>query len=308
MSLEFSSDLCGGYPDILIFVRISNAAIGSQLVMKMPDKRHRAPKGKVKSIKLVRMTERGREEVGDIVVKESPLTIVLNGTELVTLLCTPTKLKELAVGFLFSEGLLDGKKDIKRVTVDRKRGVAWVESSGGKKITGDFLARRYITTGCGKGTSFMGAEGKRNIPKVKSEFKVTAKAVLTLMSEFQNRSDVHRLTGGVHNAALCNPEGIMLFSEDIGRHSAIDKIIGECLLKNIDMGDCLVITSGRISSEVLLKIAMAGVPMIVSKSAPTDLAIKLAKQSGITLVGFVRGKRMNVYSNGRRVVTSPRLS
>ena len=276
--------------------------------MKMPDKRYRSPKEQVKSLRLVRVTEEGREEVSDIVVKESPLTVVLNGVELVTLLCTPTKLKELAVGFLYSEGLLRDKKDIKRVTVDRERGVAWVDSSGGKKITGDFLARRYITTGCGKGTSFMGAEDKRGIPRVRSAFKASAKAVLNLMAEFQDRSDVHRLTGGVHNAALCNPEGIMLFSEDIGRHSAIDKIIGECLLKDIDVGDCLIITSGRISSEVLLKIAMAGVPMIVSKSAPTDLAIKLAKQSGITLVGFVRGKRMNVYSNGRRISTSPRLS
>jgi len=276
--------------------------------MKMPDKRYRSPKEQVKSLRLVRVTEEGREEISDIVVKEFPLTVVLNGVELVTLLCTPTKLKELAVGFLYSEGLLRDKKDIKRVTVDRKRGVAWVESSGGKKITGDFLARRYITTGCGKGTSFMGAEDKRGIPRVRSAFKASAKAVLNLMAEFQDRSDVHRLTGGVHNAALCNPEGIMLFSEDIGRHSAIDKIIGECLLKDIDVGDCLIITSGRISSEVLLKIAMAGVPMIISKSAPTDLAIKLAKQSGITLVGFVRGKRMNVYSNGRRISTSPRLS
>lgn len=276
--------------------------------MKMPDKRYKAPKEQVKNLRLVRVTEEGQEEVSDIVVKESPLTIVLNGTELVTLLCTPTKLKELAVGFLYSEGLLKGKNDIKRITVDRRRGVAWIESRGDRKITGEFLSRRYITTGCGKGTSFMGAEGSRSIPKVKSEFEVPAKAVLSLMGEFQNRSDVHRLTGGVHNAALCDRDGIVLFSEDIGRHSAIDKIIGECLLKDIDMEESLIITSGRISSEVLLKIAMAGVPTIASKSAPTDLAIRLAKQSGVTLIGFVRGKRMNVYTNGWRVLTSPRPS
>lgn len=274
----------------------------------MPKKRSIAPKRLVKSLRLVRVTDEVREEVDDIVVKEAPLTIVLNDTELVTLLCTPTKLKELAVGFLFSEGLLSGKEDLKRVTVDLKRGVAWVESRRGGKVTGEFLARRYITTGCGKGTSFMGAEGSRSIPKVKSEFKIQAKAVLELMGEFQDRSDVHRLTGGVHNAALCNQEGIMLFSEDIGRHSAIDKIIGECILKGIEMRGCLIITSGRISSEVLLKMSMAGVPLIASKSAPTDLAIKLAKQSGITLIGFVRGKRMNVYSNGWRVTASPRPS
>jgi len=276
--------------------------------MNTPDKRSRAKKDEVKGVRILRMTGEGGEEVRDIVVREYPLTIVLDGTELVTLLCTPTKLKELAVGFLFSEGLLKGRKDIGRVTVDAKRGVAWVESRSGEQVTSEFLAKRYITTGCGKGTSFVGASGKRAVPKVKSGLKVQSKSILSLMAEFQERSEIHRMTGGVHNAALCDSKRIILFSEDIGRHSAIDKILGECLLKGIAMKNRLIVTSGRISSEVMLKIARAGVPIIVSKSAPTDLGVKLAEESGVTLVGFVRGRRMNVYANGRRVTTSARPS
>jgi len=276
--------------------------------MKMPDKRSRTSKDEVKRLHITRITEGKGERLRDVVVREFPLTIVLNGTELVTLLCTPTKLKELAVGFLFSEGLLRKRGDIKRVTVDGKRGVAWVETKTDEMVTGERLARRYITTGCGKGTSFMGSAGMRSIPKIRSGLKIPSSAVHALMDEFQRRSEVHKMTGGVHNAALCDKKKILMFSEDIGRHSAIDKIVGECLLREVKTKDRLMITSGRISSEVLLKTAVAGIPIIVSKSAPTDLGVKLAEQSGVTLVGFVRGSRMNLYANGWRVTSSPRPS
>jgi len=287
--------------------RISNIATECQLVMKMTDKRSRTSKDEVKGLRLVRITESGGEEVRDIVVRECPLTVVLNGIELVTLLCTPTKLKELAVGFLYSEGLLKRREDLKRVTVDRKRGVAWVESKGDKKVTGEQLSRRYITTGCGRGTSFSLGD-LRGAPKVKSKMKVASSAILNLMKDFQERSEIHRMTGGVHNAALCDKKNILLFSEDVGRHSAIDKILGESLLKGLPMKNRLLMTSGRTSSDILLKAARAGIPIVVSKSAPTDVGVKLAEAFGITLIGFVRGSRMNVYSNGWRVVTPPRPS
>lgn len=269
----------------------------------MPTKGSRPLKDEVKRLRLIRITDQGGEIVHDIVVREFPLTIVLNGIELVTLLCTPTNLKYLAVGFLHSEGLIKSKKDIRSIALDQKRGVIWVETKGGKKVTSEFLATRYITTGCGKGTSFLGPAG-RALPKMRSKVIIPSADILALMREFQERSEVHRLTGGVHNAALCDRKNIVVFSEDIGRHSAIDKILGECLLREITTRNKLVITSGRISSEILLKIARARIPIIVSKSAPTDLGVKLADQAGITLVGFAHGKRMNVYSNAWRIVTS----
>jgi FdhD protein len=106
----------------------------------------------------------------------------------------------------------------------------------------------------------------------------------------------------VHSAALCENGKILVFSEDIGRHNAMDKVFGECLMKGIPTEDRLVVTSGRISSEILLKVARRQVPILISKSAPTSLGVKLAERLGITLVGFVRGKRANVYANNWRVV------
>jgi len=130
---------------------------------------------------------------------------------------------------------------------------------------------------------------------------ISEDSIRTLVLEFQRRSVLYRLTGGVHGAALCDSEGIRVFNEDIGRHNAVDKVIGECLLREISMRDKIMVTSGRITSEMLAKVAISGIPIIISKSAPTDLAVDLAIRQGVTLVGFVRGKRMNVYSNGQRI-------
>jgi len=113
---------------------------------------------------------------------------------------------------------------------------------------------------------------------------------------------VFKATGGVHSAALCHTKGIFVFSEDIGRHNAIDKIFGECVLRDIPTDDHMIITSGRISSEILLKVARRNIPILISKSAPTNLGVRLADELGISLIGFVRGKKMNIYTNRWRLV------
>ncbi len=130
---------------------------------------------------------------------------------------------------------------------------------------------------------------------------MSTRNIFTLVSDFQHRSQVYRATGGVHSAALCDTKSILVFSEDIGRHNAIDKIFGECILKDIPTGGRIIITSGRISSEILLKVAKRNIPIIISKSAPTDLGVKLANDLGVTLLGFVRGKRINAYTNNWRI-------
>jgi len=117
----------------------------------------------------------------------------------------------------------------------------------------------------------------------------------------QRESELYRATGGVHSAALCDNRALLIFSEDIGRHNAIDKIFGKCLIEGIQTDNRVIITSGRISSEILLKIAKRNIPIIVSRSAPTSLAVKLANKLGITLIGFARGKRINIYTNDWRV-------
>ncbi len=248
-----------------------------------------------------RVTKEGKKDTEEIVVKELPLTIILNNQELVTLLCSPTDLRYLAIGFLSSEGLIRNKGEIKRITVDDRRGVVWVETEGYKGLASGPLLKPLIASGGGRGAYSYSAADAQGQAKIQSQIGISAHEVFNLVNEFQHRSQVYQATGGIHSAALCNTKGILTFNEDIGRHNAIDKVFGECILNDIPPDDCIIITSGRVSSEILLKVAKRKIPIIISISAPTNLGVRLADDLGITLIGFVRGKRMNVYTNGWRV-------
>ena len=274
--------------------------------MKAGDAIRQSETGKVmdnvERFPIQRVTKGGKKGNEEMVTRELPLTIILNNQELVTLLCSPVNLKYLAVGFLFSEGLLKSKDEIKKIIVDDRRGVVRVKTEGTEELARDVLFKRLITSGCGRGASFYSTADAMG-QKVESQMEISAHEVFTLVGDFQHRSWTYKATGGVHSAALCDTESILLFSEDIGRHNAIDKIFGECILKDISTEGRIVITSGRVSSEILLKVAKRNIPIIISKSAPTDLGVKLANDLGITLLGFVRGKRINAYTNDWRIVT-----
>ncbi len=255
----------------------------------------------VEQLPIWRVTEKGKSNAADSVVREFPLTIILNNRELVTLLCSPTDLNYLAIGFLSSEGFLSSKDEIKRIMVDDRRGVVRVETIEDKESANELLFKRFITSGCGRGTTFYSAADIQGLTKVESQLVVSEYEVFALVKEFQHRSQIYRATGGVHSAALGDTKSILVFSEDIGRHNAIDKVFGECLLKDIPTAGRLIITSGRVSSEILLKVAKRNVPLLISKAAPTDLGVRLAKDLGVTLIGFARGKKMNLYANEWRL-------
>jgi len=257
----------------------------------------------VEGFPIQRVTKEGKQDSEDVVTTESPLTIIVNNKELTTLLCSPTDLKYLAIGFLASEGLIKGKAEIKKIIVDEKRGVARVEAGEDKELAPDVF-KRLITSGCGRGVSFHSAADVQEQSKVESKTTISNVEVFTLVREFQHRSQVFKITGGVHSAALCDTKNILVFNEDIGRHNAIDKIFGECMLTDIPTDDRIIITSGRVSSEILLKVAKRNIPILISKSAPTNLGVRLAHDLGVTLIGFVRGERMNVYASGWRVTTN----
>ncbi len=250
---------------------------------------------------VLRVTDGEKAQIEDTLVKESPLTIFLNGEELVTLLCTPTKQDYLAVGFLYAEGLIQNREEIEKVVLNEQRGVVWVQSRENKDLNSGLMFKRFITSGCGRGATFYNPLDATGLAQVKSEVRVSAPEILALAQKLQHQSELYRATGGVHSAALCNRKEILIFAEDIGRHNAIDKIFGQCIMNDIDTDDKIMLTSGRISSEILLKATRKGVPIVVSKSAPTDLAVKLASELGVTAIGFVRGKRMNIYANEWRI-------
>ncbi len=241
-----------------------------------------------------------RQTLADPVTCESPLTIYLNDQELVTLLCTLEHLDELAVGFLRSEGFLKARTDVLEVKIDAEQGTATVLTGKTATIAGQTFLKRYITTGCGKGTSFYHLSDAVCRP-VETGFRIAAGQILDLMVQAQRRSELFKTTGGVHGSAICTRTGILFFREDIGRHNTVDKLTGRCFLDGLELSDKILLTTGRISSEILIKAAKMGVPLIASRSAPTDLAVKHAGDLGVTVVGFVRNQRMNIYTYPERV-------
>lgn len=230
--------------------------------------------------------------------KESPLTIMLNNQELVTLLCYPVDLKYLVVGYLSSEGFIDNRDDIEGIVVDKKNGVARVQTTKGEPVIR--FQKRMITSGCGRGVSFY-SEADITTQKINSQKQVYSDNILELVKEFQTSSQIYKKTHGVHSAALCDEKRMIELSEDIGRHNAIDKVFGKCMLEDIHVNDLMVITSGRISSEIVYKVARRHVPIIISISAPTDLGVKTAEKLGITLISSVRGNRMNINTHNWRI-------
>jgi FdhD protein len=270
----------------------------SNMSREIPPEAENLPPGAVEKVPIQRITANSKEQAEDIIVREFPLTIILNGQELVTLLCSPADLKYLAIGFLFSEGQVKNKDDIKRVILDEAKGVVRIETA--ETMDSETVFKRLITPGCGRGASFYSAADS-GLEKVESNLTLKATDVFELMKEFQHRSLVFRATGGVHSAALCDNQQIIIFSEDIGRHNAIDKIFGQALEKNLQLENLIVLTSGRVSSEIIVKIARRKIPVLISKSAPTSSGVKLADELDITLVGFVRGTRMNVYTHDWRI-------
>ncbi len=247
-----------------------------------------------------KLTAEGDEQTKDVVTVEEPLTVFLNGEELVTLLYSPSHAKQLAAGFLFSEGIIRKREDIDTIRFYKSKGVINISVKGNGTGRAQ-LSSRLITSGCAGGTSFYRNQDLETLTKISSKKKFKRMAIVALMREMGRRSKLFRETGGVHSSALAREGTLVLFREDIGRHNAIDKIIGECLLSGDSFDDALLLTSGRITSEIARKAGAAGIPVIASRSAPTSLAIQMAKDLCLTVVGFVRGKRMNVYTAEWRI-------
>ncbi len=238
------------------------------------------------------------------IVVESPVTIFVNGQELVTLLCLGRALDYLAAGFLWSEGVVAEKEDIKSISVDTETGAVKAVIDRDEEFIKNLTFKRLVTTACGKGSSFYSIDSVAGkLPVNISRIKVSPAEVIPLVADFDKMSELHEKTRGVHSALLAKGRDRLIFHDDIGRHNAIDKVLGEAFLTGTPVGDKMVLTSGRISSEVLLKVAKKGVPVLVSRAQPTDLAVSLADQLGVTLIGFVRNGAMNVYTHGERVAS-----
>src|SRR4030065_2522199 len=243
--------------------------------------------------KIIKKQGTSSEELEDYVAIEKKLRVSVNGKKIITLYCTPLMIKELIIGLFLTEGILTNKISPYKIDISYGEDIR-------ADITAEYIFKKgMVTSRCLGGVTF---NKKRNFEKVKDDFSITVEALKNIFKEFQHKSELFRLTGCFYSAALSDRNSILAYAEDIGRHNAVDKVLGYSIIKDIPFTGILMIVSCRISSEIISKCSRWGIPIIASRAAPTDLAIEIAEKSGITLIGFVRGERLNVYTNPQRII------
>ena len=247
-----------------------------------------------KTVPVLKIKEKLFSVTDDLIAVEKKLRISVNGKNVISLYCTPLMVRELVTGIIHNEGIISGEWCADRMAIEYDDEIRVDVPSSGTLHEGE----KTITSGCAGGVSF----GREAAGIVTDNVSFAAETIKAMFREFQQKSDAYRLTGGVHSAALTDGNKILVFAEDIGRHNAVDKVIGYCLLENLPFKGMIMLASGRLSSEIVSKCARCAIPVLVSRSAPTSLAIKIGESSGITVIGFVRGDRMNVYTGRQRIL------
>ncbi len=238
-----------------------------------------------------RLTPREKE-----VVQEFPLPLIVNGREIATLIASPHDLRFLVAGFLRLQGFVERVEDFKLLSVCTDFGVAKVEIKGElpEKL------KPVLTSGCGTGITYTIPTALKQGSGGRSNKRFSADAIFAMMDEMGGAAQQYRNHGGMHSAAV-GDGSILLVAEDLGRHNTMDRIAGEALLKGIDLAGMMLVTSGRVSTELVAKAALLGITLIASRTSPTDMAIKIAEESGITLVGYVRGGKFDLYCHPERL-------
>ena len=230
-------------------------------------------------------------------IVETPVSLTVNGEVWLTFMCTPVHLEAMAVGFLFNEGVIEKMDQVVEVQVcaHGDNVDVWL----GRAVEQPKSWRR--TSGCTGGVTAVDLLARPDVSFDVGQPRVRPEAIGRLVEMLFESQELYRETGGVHTSALCDGEKIVLSAEDIGRHNTLDKIAGLCLINNVWPETRILITTGRISSEMLQKAAQLGAPVLISRTSPSSLSIEMAERYGITLIGYARRNRFNVYSGLSRV-------
>ena len=240
----------------------------------------------------------------DYVAEEIPFQLFINTTFWATILCTPTNLKELAVGHLLSEGIIKSIGEIEDVILKEKENTCTIKLKPNinvdNRVQISRLHARVIASACGSDSPY---QYKGKTPWVESNLTVKAQVIFDSVNQLNSKAEGFRQTGGLHVAAIYMDDGTLVsLAEDVGRHNAVDKVIGIAALGKVDFNGCFVALSGRISGDVAFKAAKVGLPIVASLSAALSSGIATAKESNVTIAGFVRGKRLNVYTFPERII------
>ena len=227
-------------------------------------------------------------DILDDVVSEFPLGLFVNGNYFNTFLCSPFNLKELVVGYLSFKNLISHQSDIIDFKFDNNSRIA-------------HITIKELHLEQNKNTIYLNDYDFINAKPVNSNIKISATQIYKYMDSNLS-SKLFKNTAGVHNISIYDKNELIISCEDVARHNAIDKAIGYCILNNISLDDKVLLVSGRLSFEMIQKVACVSIPIVIAKSATTNLAIELAEKLNITLVGFVRDKKMNIYTNSNRII------
>lgn len=258
---------------------------------------------------VVRRSAGAVKQQQDMVVRETPITVYVNGWETATLISSPDGIRELTVGFLFGEGILTQIDDLESLVIETETGSVHVEIKGYSLQSSPGFVKRYTGSCYGRSlTSFYYLSDARLCRENTNEVQISSNTVFQLMDSLEARAHIFRRTGGVHCAALADENGLIAYYEDIGRHNTLDKLLGYKLLGNVETEDKIIVFSGRVSSEIVLKVSKLHCPILIARSAPTELALTLADDLGVTVVGFARDERFNLYTHPGRVYITPPLN
>jgi FdhD protein len=241
--------------------------------------------------------------ITDYVAEEKPLHVFVNTTYWATILCSPTNLKEMAVGHLLSEGILKSTSEIEEVNLNTTEATCHVKLKAAvnveERISLSRLHQRVVTSACGEQSIY---QYKRKPAKVTSNLQVKAEVVFNSVNQLNFKAETFRKTGGVHAAAIYTADGsLVALAEDVGRHNAVDKAIGMAALKQTQFNECFLTSTGRLSGDIVFKAAKVGLPIVASLGAALDSGVAMAEAANLTLAGFVRGKRINIYCHPERI-------
>jgi FdhD protein len=246
---------------------------------------------------VIRLSDCEKDVIGEISLK-----IYINGTEYASLLCLNQLTEEIAIGFLYSEGVIDAFRDIASITYNERLFAVMIELAPGKSVD-KCESLRSVTSGCGKCFTYINPLKHDKFIILSNDKKYSLDNIMRSMKDFEKRSEIYKTVGGVHSVLFQHDE-FSVFNEDIGRHNCFDKISG-VLLRNNKMNllkNAILFVSGRVSSEIITKVIRMGVPVLVSRATPTAAAVNLAREYNVTLLGYVRKDSGFVYSGEARLV------
>jgi len=258
------------------------------------------PKVEVR-VKKINLRRKIAQNLNDFVATEVPVEVHVNRQHVTTLFSSPQQLRELSVGWLLSHAIISSLNEISSIYVKKNRVKIRCVSEVDARIKAAKIPK-MVDSSCGStADDFVFLIDRIAKPLVNSSYRVKAEEILEFIRVLNQNSKLFRLTGGTHSAAIFHQRKLVAFAEDVGRHNAVDKVIGAVALKKVNFSECVLVSSGRQPADMVLKAARVGIPIIASIAGPVYSGVEAALKTGVTLICFVRGQRMNVYSYPERV-------